>query len=51
MADNSPRCEFCELCKELGLYELLDQLLQMRTLELALEVPETAKVLEFKRLQ
>lgn len=44
-------CKRCELCKELGIYDTLDQLLQLRTLELAVEVPEPAKVLEFKRVQ
>lgn len=52
MADNSVEvCKFCQLCEELGIYELLNQLLEMRQLELAVEVPEPAKVLEFKRVQ
>ena len=52
MADNSVEvCKRCELCKELGIFDALDQLLQMKTLELALEVPEPCKVLQFKRVQ
>lgn len=51
MADSIESCKRCQICKELGILPLIDQLLQMKALELAVEVPEPAKVLEFKRVQ